>query len=200
MVREKTVQAKKCSVDGCDKPLRALRLCSMHEARKRKGAQRKYIQGSMTNENIRKKIFIKRLVNSSTGCWEWMGQLSSDGYGRMSFNRKLYLAHRMSAKLFLAFDLSSPLKVLHKCDNPRCVNPEHLFIGTVADNMKDKQRKGRQRGTRIGTAKLNEEKVVDIILSMRQGIPNRDIASQYGVTIDCIYKIKIGKNWRHVMV
>jgi hypothetical protein len=82
----------------------------------------------------------------TSGCWLWLG-LSINEYGVIYVNNvyKNVYAHRMAAHLYLNFDLNSDLQVLHKCDNPICVNPNHLFIGTNLDNHQDKAEKGRAR-------------------------------------------------------
>lgn len=83
---------------------------------------------------------------SSTDCWEWQGNLNPDGYGRIWFNSKTLLTHRVVAYICLGLDLDGELQALHKCDNPKCFNPLHLFIGTEQDNMHDRDIKGRRRG------------------------------------------------------
>jgi HNH endonuclease len=105
-------------------------------ARKGKATQR---------ENSRKYVYLLKflLVDEQTGCWNWIGSRDKLGYARMIYDGKQESVHRVSAHVFLRFDLNSDLHVLHRCDNPPCFNPKHLFIGTHLDNMKDKSAKGR---------------------------------------------------------
>jgi len=78
-----------------------------------------------------------------TGCWNWVLGKDKNGYGKVKISRRHFRAHRISAMLFLGFNINSSLLVCHKCDNPSCVNPNHLFIGTDLDNAKDRDKKGR---------------------------------------------------------
>lgn len=86
--------------------------------------------------------------DSQTGCWNWVGGKTERGYGKASFLGRLTHAHRLAAYLWLKHPLDSPLFVLHRCDNPSCFNPKHLFIGTQQDNVMDAVRKGRHRQTK----------------------------------------------------
>lgn len=93
------------------------------------------------------------------------------------------------------------LDVLHKCDNPPCVNPEHLFLGTHTDNMQDMVRKGRhktKRGSENSRSKLTEQKVKDILRMSRDGWKGKTIAARYGVTPTSVSLILSGKTWQHV--
>jgi len=82
-----------------------------------------------------------------TGCWNWTGCRNNNGYGKMRYLDKNEYVHRLSAHFYLKYALRSELKVLHRCDNPACFNPKHLFIGTHADNMRDCVAKGRHRSS-----------------------------------------------------
>ena len=77
------------------------------------------------------------------GCWEWNRGRDGNNYGRINVEGHYRGSHRVAAHVWLGFDLASPLEVLHKCDNPPCINPDHLFIGTQSDNLKDCVAKGR---------------------------------------------------------
>ena len=84
-------------------------------------------------------------LDFQTGCWNWKRGKTTAGYGEVFFRGKVAYAHRVSAILFKGFDPNSGLQVLHRCDNPACVNPKHLFIGTALDNQRDCINKGRRR-------------------------------------------------------
>lgn len=135
-------------------------------------------------------------------CWSWMGAISSNGYGKFScyVRGSFYCAsaHRLAYQ-YLVGDIPFGMYVLHKCDNPGCVNPEHLFIGTPLDNMRDKVAKGRQqRGSTHPNSKLTEEQVVDIRTRVACGENRKEIAKSYAIaksTVDCI---SCRVSWKHV--
>lgn len=81
--------------------------------------------------------------DSQNHCWNWNGARNRQGYGRTTYKGHHIYAHRLSAILWLKFDPASGLRVLHKCDNPSCFSPHHLFLGTLSDNTKDALKKGR---------------------------------------------------------
>lgn len=83
-------------------------------------------------------------VRKTAGCWEWRGSNNGRGYGRIMFNRQRTLAHRLAWQ-FSRGAIPPDMSVLHTCDNPGCVNPDHLFLGTQTDNMIDAAHKGRLR-------------------------------------------------------
>ena len=87
--------------------------------------------------------FLSKVEKLDSGCWNWLGTLDNDGYGRFNFDSKQSSAHRFSAK-YLGNNVIDKMIVCHKCDNPQCVNPDHLFVGTIQDNKNDQIRKGRQ--------------------------------------------------------
>ncbi len=144
-----------------------------------------------------------RLVSKSDGCWLWMGHKCRPvqgkypaPYGLLSTgpNTKV-LAHRLSWELHHG-PIPKGVWVLHKCDNHPCVNPEHLFLGTPADNSADMVAKGRvRRGERHYMAKLTE----DDVRSIRQSVwSTKDLSARHGVSEQQIKRIRRGGDWRHV--
>jgi hypothetical protein len=132
-------------------------------------------------------------------CWNWKRGKSSAGYGGVYFGKKRFYAHRVMYELFIGA-VPSGMEVCHKCDNPSCVNPEHLFIGTHKDNMRDMADKGRWPilslpGSANPSSKLKENQVMDIIAELRNGSNGAALARKYGVTRTTIGYIKHGKKW-----
>ena len=148
------------------------------------------------NQTDMRRFFSKvSVVPTAKGCLEWQARALKSGYGQFSQNGKSVYAHRMA--YFLATgNEPGGLSVCHKCDNPLCVNPEHLFLGSVADNARDRDNKGRAAcGEKNGSAKLNSGDVLRIRSDTRR---QNDIAAHYGVSQFTISRIKAGKVWRHV--
>ena len=134
-------------------------------------------------------------------CWLWMAHCTPKGYGSFRIGsqkngtRKNVSAHRIAYQMAVG-PIPRNLCVLHHCDNPPCVNPAHLFLGTKADNSRDMVSKGRQaKGMRNGSAKLTEIDVMAIRLDHR---PHRAIATDYGVCHGTIDFIKTHQNWTHI--
>ena len=130
-------------------------------------------------------------------CWPWVGALTADGYGHTITDGKTELAHRKAWRRKYG-QSAGELHVLHKCDNPKCVNPKHLFLGTNQDNVDDKMAKGRHVafcGEANGSAKLTESAIRNIRSDPR---PNTVICREYGVSDVLISKIKRREIWRCV--
>lgn len=144
------------------------------------------------------KFYLKVRVNTESGCWLWTGTGTGRfGYGGVYFNGRTEPTHRVSWVLHRG-EIPSGLSVLHKCDVPRCVNPDHLFLGTRAENNHDRDSKGRQvsmKGENNGNSALTESDVIAIRGSHQQ---QRSLAKQYGVSQSTIGQIKRGLTWSHV--
>jgi hypothetical protein len=139
-----------------------------------------------------------------SGCFIWTAAVTPDGYGLLAKERShlsggsaMFLAHRASWELHRG-PIIDGLHVLHNCDNPYCVNPDHLFLGTHSDNMKDSVAKGRKnnaKGVAHGGAKLTEEQALEIKYSKESGAA---LAKRFGVWPTLIHKIRHGKAWKHL--
>jgi hypothetical protein len=139
-------------------------------------------------------------VHKTDGCWEWTAYRLKNGYGRMKKKTaELVLAHRISWEIHNG-PIPNNLQVLHHCDNPSCVNPDHLFLGTVKDNMLDCARKGRRpKGENHCLSKLTEKQVHEIKMYLAEGVILRIIAKYFSVSRQCISNIKLGITWRDSM-
>lgn len=189
-----------CCIKGCDKPSVALGLCVNHWRRNKlygSPVARKQHSGMFIGLTPEQRFWHR--VRKASGCWSWRGAKDRDGYGifRGEHNGRVYnKAHRFSYAIHRGE--IGKLHVLHRCDNPTCVNPEHLFLGTIADNMADKIAKGRgrvARGMDAGHAKLTEEEAIAIRGDPR---PHVEIASDYGVAASTITSLKNNVSWRHL--
>lgn len=141
----------------------------------------------------------KRVAVGQPGsCWPFTGEVNTHGYGQMRLNGKQELVHRLIYQLATGDDPGT-LLVCHTCDNPRCCNPEHLFLGTAADNAGDSVGKGRNaRGEKSGAARLTADDVVAIRRLHENGASYTDIARSFGVTAENVSYICRRETWRHV--
>jgi hypothetical protein len=120
------------------------------------------------------------------------------GYGKFMLDGVGQWAHRVAWALAFG-PIPAGMHVCHKCDNPRCVRPAHLFLGTVTDNQRDSVRKGRHiKGEAVGNAKLTEAQVKDIRHRFRAGTTQRELAASYGVAQTAVSAIVRRVTWAHV--
>ena len=194
-----------CCIKGCNLPVLAMGMCNKHWRRNRKygspvalGRKASDFRGMNSIERFNEMVE----VDHETGCWEWQGGKDKDGYGvfrgntddGVMYNR----AHRFSIAYFKDEHPSEGENVMHTCDNPSCCNPNHLEIGTVADNQRDKIKKGRasfQIGKHKPAAKITEDIVIKIRADNRL---QKEIASEYGLKQTTISDIKRRRSWAHV--
>lgn len=135
-------------------------------------------------------------------CWEWVGYHNNRGYGNIGLFGTYHLAHRLVYQCYNG-SIGSNICVLHHCDNPKCVNPEHLFLGTRKDNINDmvnKHRQNSQKGSKHCNAKLTENDVVEMMVGTITGKYNKisDIVRSYNVSEVIIRKIFKGLLWKQV--
>lgn len=135
-----------------------------------------------------KKRFLEKVEQKESGCHEWASTLHRDGYGKFYFRSRQEQAHRASYKLFIG-EIPSKLWVLHKCDNRKCVNPKHLFLGDSVANVRDMDKK-RRRGTRCSLTKKQADGVLGLLA---EGYAQETIAKRLGIHQTAVSRIKLGK-------
>lgn len=192
-----------CCVKGCDDKALALGLCNKHWRRTK-------LYGSPVASKLHSGMFVWKSAlerfemqykKRPNGCWEWVSGKDADGYGLfrgdvrgVTFKR----AHRWSWAFHNNQDIPKYGNICHTCDNPSCVNPEHLWLGTVKENQQDKWSKGRGniwRGEQLPQAKLTEEQAKAIMLDPR---PHSRIAADFGVTARTVSDVKTKRSWSHL--
>lgn len=144
----------------------------------------------------------KYIPEPNSGCWLWTGAVKELGYGVIGLGRReqgTAKAHRVSYELYKG-KIPDGMSILHSCDNPSCVNPAHLSVGTLSDNMRDCVKKGRNfcpdnSGEKASWAKLTAESVADI---RRKEMTGPQYAKKYGVSKSAIYAVWGGDNWKSV--
>lgn len=145
-------------------------------------------------EKYRKRFATKYRVIDS-GCWEWTAARHPSGYGAYRLPGKNEYAHRASFRLFRG-EIPEGVWVCHTCDNRWCVNPDHLWLGSAADNNRDRQAKGRSVvGSEHVNSKLTESDVYDIREMRSEGKTLQAIADRFGVSLSAIHLIATGKTW-----
>ena len=140
-------------------------------------------------------------VKRGPGCWEWQASKASWGYGQIGRGRKgagVYRTHRLSWEINNG-PIPEGMCVLHKCDNPPCVRPDHSFLGTLSDNTNDAARKGRMpRGESHPNTILTEVKINEIKEFIKSGLTQRVVADKYGISSSTVSNVIRGKTWKHV--
>ena len=138
------------------------------------------------------------IIDPGTGCWEWKkSKAGLSKYGVLSFFKKNQYVHRVSYRLLVG-EIPQGMYVCHKCDNPSCFNPAHLFLGTHQDNMKDMHAKGRARkgdifGEKNGRFKFSDEIIAEIRIHRASGFSPKEIRQIYGISNAQLWRITSGR-------
>ena len=153
-----------------------------------------------TKADIQKYIE-SRVLKVPGGCWWWQGTVKVEGYGSLDWNRpglpRLQGAHRVTFAIF--HGEPGDLFVCHTCDNRACCNPDHLFLGTPADNAADCKAKGRHsHGVVVGNSKLTEVEVLEIRRLVAGGMLQKDVAPHFNVSKETVNHIVNRRKWAHI--
>lgn len=147
---------------------------------------------------------LAEIPDDKDDCWVWLGaKRGKSGYGNFKIVSNVTVsAHRLSYAMVNG-KTPGDLMVCHRCDNPGCINPGHLFLGTHDDNMADMVAKGRSHspesvGAKNPYAKLTEDQARQVIEMLASGMTNKSIAAEFGVTHAAISRIRMGKSWTHL--
>jgi len=137
-------------------------------------------------------------VKQENGCVEWTGSVARNGYGQIRRNGRLITVTRLVMHFTSGFDLDSKLNVLHKCDNPKCINKDHLYTGTAKDNVNDKvSRKRHTYGHKVWKAKLSDGDIPKIFEMHKSGMGKREIARHFNIAYSSIWRILNKQAWKH---
>jgi hypothetical protein len=152
----------------------------------------------MPRVNTETDFWNKVNISSLDECWTWKLSKSKSGYGKTFFNGKDWRAHRLA---WFLTNGDKPESVCHKCDNPSCVNPNHLFAGNNQINTADRHAKGRDakpKGEKHPLSKLKEHEILDIRVMAEDGISNKLIAAKYKIHKTTVRDIIARRRWKHI--
>lgn len=144
--------------------------------------------------------FLKRvseITPNERGCLIWSGAKDGNGYGTLQYRKRTFLAHRYAYEQHIGA-IPAGMLVCHRCDTPPCVNTEHMFLGTLQDNMDDRNSKSRQaKGERGGRTKISEQAVREIKAN-HKNVSALELAARFGISRCQVYVIRSGLSWRHI--
>lgn len=155
------------------------------------------LQNTHKRSFVSREVYFSDRINKTDYCWLWTGKKGPKGYGVATYRGRSMLAHRFSYELHYGPMFMEGMFVLHRCDNPLCVCPDHLFLGSQQDNIDDMVSKHRHaHGERTKNAKLTE---IDVRTIRSSREPSSVLARQYGVSSTAIYCIRKRKTWTHIL-
>lgn len=186
MPKKSIYEGVKCSVPHCQEHATTKGLCSRHYKRQWYCGSTK-VSRPCYHEPLHKKFW--RYVEKTDSCWLWKGRLDKDGYGTIKDGRSTKRAHRVSFEMHFK-SLSKNKMVLHKCNNPSCVNPDHLYQGDQYDNMKDRVDSGNYLfGENHFNAKISD---TDVLKIKEHAGTYKQIAAEFDISPSQVGNIKRG--------
>lgn len=190
-----------CSVSGCERKHRTGGYCDMHRQRVKLNGTPD--PGKKAHASLEERFWRRVVKLGDEDCWEWVGGKVAFGHGRIQEagkGSKWLSTHRLSYEMHHG-PIPDGKIVRHRCDNPSCVNPRHLEIGTHKENTADMDARGRRKvvaplGSQNGKAVLNED-IVRLIRSSDEG--HAELARKLGVSPNAVRGVRIGRTWGHVI-
>lgn len=177
----------KCKIDQCPSPVRTAGYCQKHYLRVWRHGDPSISKLEKIFGSLRER-YDARVVKTD-GCWGWKGSKLVSGYGNIRYGGKIHCAHRLSYEFHIG-PIPEGMNVCHKCDNPVCSNPDHLFIGTQQDNVIDMHSKKRWKSSKRTT----RETVKSIRAAVATGLyTHSEIAEKFSVSLSTVGKILSGK-------
>ena len=189
-----------CAFEGCGKAAKAVGYCTGHYRQSKAGEVLRPLQKQVHGLSEEQRFLALADVKSAKECWEWKSSRRPDNYGQWRRSSgQIELAHRAAWRLFRT-EIPKGAFILHRCDNPPCVNPAHLFLGSQTDNMRDMWNKGRARpgqskGEAHGMSKLTAEAVRDIRTSPESGVV---LSKKYGISQTTVSDVRKRRIWKHI--
>ena len=186
---------KYCRIHGCANEAKAARsMCYKHYKRVQLYGDPRRVPRVTWCMSLAERLAAQYKKNRKTSCWEWIGRLSTTGYGQIKDNYRTRTAHRVSYELSIGA-IPIGLMVCHSCDNRKCVNPSHLFLGTAKDNAQDMVRK-RRHASRIGENHHKAKLTWNLVDEIRKSTEDaRVMAERMGVSFGTVYRVRNGSIW-----
>lgn len=182
---------RKCTIEDCNGKHLARGYCQKHYQLLRKC-------GDLPSKSLQDRFEEKVEIREGNSCHWWVAVHTKKGYGLFGVDGIMRQSHRVAYELYKE-PIPKGLHVMHKCDNPSCVNPDHLEVGTHQDNMADMVNKGRTcKGEGKANSKLKEGDVIKIRAKASSGNKLVDIAKVYGMSPSTISRVVSGKRWGHI--
>lgn len=196
-----SLSSKQCSVALCKNKYHSKGLCNLHKKRLRENGSLRHKETGVLNKPETIDRFLNKVCFNPSGCWEWKAFISPDGYGHFRADEISSKRAHVFSYHFFKGKIKKGYLVCHTCDNPVCVNPAHLWLGTHKENMHDKIQKGRGNnpsGVRHWQAKLSKHQVVKIKMAHLCGIQKSEIAKRFKVSRATVHDVILGKSYKSI--